>query len=128
MLPHTVRQTALLLMLFVIMQSLFNVGQPRDVVNTLPVPELTTASCCHDQKTATIHRDGQVAPCNDMDSMNCILAASQGKCGFVIFALIPNGDKNLSQAAVSLKAPPLEDRYLSITLDVLTPPPNSIFA
>lgn len=80
--------------------------------------------CANEQHNASMNSE-QGTACGDMTPAGCTLAASLGSCSTMISALVSAKDNVPTQSSFELNSLPLHDRYLSIILDTLTPPPNS---
>ncbi|WP_417530733.1 hypothetical protein [Marinobacter lipolyticus] len=80
--------------------------------------------CANEQHNASMHSE-QGTACGDMTPAGCTLAASLGSCSTMISALVSAKDNVPTQSSSELNSLHPHDRYLSIVLDTLTPPPNS---
>lgn len=80
--------------------------------------------CAKEQHNASMHSEQGMA-CGDMTPAGCTLAASLGSCSTMISALVSAKDNVPTQSSSELNSLHPHDRYLSVVLDTLTPPPNS---
>ncbi len=80
--------------------------------------------CAGEQHDASGHSE-QGTACGDMAPAGCTLAASLGSCSTMISALVSEKDSVPAHSSSDLNTLHPHDRYLSIILDTLTPPPNS---
>jgi len=128
-LPHVVIHKAVvhLLLLAMVMHPLFAFGLVSvESEQTLsPIMSVMDMGDCN----AGAQNDGasaqQAIACNEMAPADCTFAANVGSCGSGLSALFLHNPAVPSSSFSGTNSLYSHDRYLSIILDTLTPPPNS---
>ena len=67
----------------------------------------------------------RIVACNDMTAANCTFAANIGSCVASVSAVFLHNVVGQAPSFSDVNSLFFHDRYLSIILDTLTPPPNS---
>lgn len=127
--PHTaLHKTVInLLLLAMVMQPVLAFGQSSQEMteHSSRTMQMTMMDCCANEQHNASMNSEQGTACGDMTPAGCTLAASLGSCSTMISALVSEKGSVPVQFSSDLNALHFHDRYLSIVLPPLTPPPNS---
>lgn len=92
-----------------------------------PAHQMAAMDCCANGLEAA-ERGEQAMPCGDMAPADCTLAAGLGSCSAMLSVLLTEKTDFPAQSGPGPVHRHPQGGYLSIILDTLTPPPNSLQA